>query len=260
MFWRAPTVDGVERIVGEFSNVLILSVDLRRAPTLAQLCAQLSAQMSELLSHASYPGVNLMRDLSRHHGSLQHSPVVFTAGLDLPGGDLFSPRVTRTFGKLSWAVSQGPQVALDAQVAALDGGMLINWDVRLDILPRAWIEALFDAYVDLVRRVASSADQLAQPSRQPDLTQQMLLGLLARLSRRERVDADSELANLSLDDAALADLLGFIDRYIPTARLSPGDLREQRTPARLAELIRARSQDASEQVAQALLQALQRAG
>ncbi len=41
-----------------------------------------------------------MRDLSRLHGSLQPSPVVFTAGFGIRGKTLFSERVTDTFGRL----------------------------------------------------------------------------------------------------------------------------------------------------------------
>lgn len=118
--------------------------------------------MNGLLAHQSYPGVSVMRDLSRLHGGLQTSPVVFTAGVDLPGGELFSERVLRVFGPLIHTVSQGPGVALDAQVAALDGGLLINWDVRLDALPESWLRALFDAYAALLRRLAASPDLVSE--------------------------------------------------------------------------------------------------
>ena len=35
---------------------------------------------------------------------------------------------------MNWVISQGPQVALDAQVAHVDDGILVNWDIRLDAL------------------------------------------------------------------------------------------------------------------------------
>ena len=37
---------------------------------------------------------------------------------------------------MNWVISQGPQVALDAQVAHVDDGILVNWDIRLDALPK----------------------------------------------------------------------------------------------------------------------------
>jgi len=163
LFWRQPLVDGVERIVGDFVNLLILDVDLVVADSLGMLCRSLASQMVELLGHCTYPGVNLMRDLSRHHGSPQLSPVVFTAALDLPSGDLFSPCVQRVFGTMNWAISQGPQVALDAQVASYDGGILINWDIRLDALPQAWVTTLFDSFVVLLKEAAVDSGIMARP-------------------------------------------------------------------------------------------------
>ncbi|MGO4318824.1 AMP-binding protein [Agrobacterium sp. MCAB5] len=157
-FWRAPLVEGVDGIVGEFSNVLILGVDIRPEESLERLLGRLFGEMNGLLAHQSYPGVSVMRDLSRLRGGLQTSPVVFTAGVDLPGGELFSENVARVFGPMIHTVSQGPGVALDAQVAALDGGLLINWDVRLDALPESWLRALFDAHTALLRYLAASPD------------------------------------------------------------------------------------------------------
>lgn len=154
-FWRPPLVGGVERVVGEFANVLILDVDLDAAANPAALCGQLSGKMIDLLEHSSYSGVNVMRDLSRHHGTPQLAPVVFTSALDLPEGELLSEQVRRSFGDLNWVISQGPQVALDAQVACADGGILINWDVRLDALPQVWINTLFERFVALVSAVAA---------------------------------------------------------------------------------------------------------
>lgn len=159
-FWRDPVVDDVETMVGEFSNVLVLSIDCAKPNSYRQLCSQIGAEMIDLLAHSAYPGVNIMRDLSRHHGSMQLSPVVFTSGFGVPGGNLFSERVTRVFGKMGWAISQGAQVALDAQFAPLDDGILINWDIRREALPDDFIQHLFDDYVSLLRTIAQQPEHL----------------------------------------------------------------------------------------------------
>lgn len=161
-FWRQPLVDDVERVVGDFANVLILDVDIESAATPAALCAQLAKKVVGLLEHCAYPGVNVMRDLSRHQGSPQLAPVVFTAALDMPGGDLLSPRVRRVFGSMNWVISQGPQVALDAQIACADGGILINWDIRLDALPLPWVTTFFDRFVAITQEVAADSRALDQ--------------------------------------------------------------------------------------------------
>lgn len=259
-FWRAPVIPEVERIVGEFSNVLILGVDLAAPATLAELCRDISRQMAELIAHDAHPGVSVMRDLSRLHGSVQTAPVVFTAGLGLSGGELFSEAVRRVFGPMSWVISQGPQVAIDAQVAACEGGILINWDVRLDALPEAWVRETFEAYVALLREVAARPEALdaaptaanAGPSREPaNPTEDMLISLLGRLSPGESAHEGSVISA-----AAQAEITRFLDRYCPTGAPSRPDLDEAVTPRSLARLVRARSGGASDEIARIFLETI----
>ena len=188
VFWRPPLLEGAERIIGEFANLVLLDVDLAAAPTTGALCRNLAAQLLERAGHCAYPGVNLMRDLSRHHRSPQIAPVVFTAALDMLGGELFSERVRRAFGAMNWVISQGPQVALDAQIVSADGGVLINWDIRLDALPQDWITQLFNDFVALATAVAADPAALERPLAQPEaetplsvLQQAYLLGRTAQL-------------------------------------------------------------------------------
>ncbi|MGX1789556.1 condensation domain-containing protein [Bosea sp. NPDC055332] len=259
-FWRAPVIPEVERIVGEFSNVLILGVDLAAATTLAELCRDIGQQMALLIAHDAYPGVSMMRDLSRLHGSVQTAPVVFTAGLGLSGGELFSETVRRVFGAMNWVISQGPQVAIDAQVVACGGGILINWDVRLDALPEAWVRETFEAYVALLREVAAQPKALdaaptavnAGPSREPaNPTEDMLINLLGRLSPGEAAHEGSVISK-----AAQAEITRFLDRYCPTGALSRPDFDEAVTPRSLACLVRARSGGVSDEIARIFLETI----
>ncbi|MGN8117678.1 amino acid adenylation domain-containing protein [Labrys sp. 22185] len=162
MFHRLPYADGVDEMIGEFSNPLILPVTRVAGESVEHLCRCIGAEMTQAISHAAYPGPSIMRDLSRLNGEVQLAPVVFTAGLDLRG-ELFSDRVTRTFGAMGFVISQGPQVALDAQVVSAYGGILVNWDVRLDAIPEAWVKAMFETYLACVRHVATVPEALSQP-------------------------------------------------------------------------------------------------
>ncbi|APC19014.1 peptide synthetase [Pseudomonas frederiksbergensis] len=218
-FWRPPLVDEVERVVGDFANVLILDVDIESARSPAALCTQMAKKMVDLLEHCAYPGVNLMRDLSRHHGSPQLAPVVFTAALDMPGGDLLSERVRRVFGSMNWVISQGPQVALDAQIACADGGILINWDIRLDALPGAWVSDLFDRFVAVVREVSVCSAVLDQPFSQRTLPltalqQAYLLGRSAQMPLGGVAMQEFREYRGSLDPALLRSrLAGMVQRH-----------------------------------------------
>ncbi|SMC63257.1 amino acid adenylation domain-containing protein [Fulvimarina manganoxydans] len=162
-FWREHCLPAVERIVGEFSNVLLVAIDTMQAATLADLARQVSGELLSAIEHSAYPGVAVMRDLSRRSGRMDVSPVVFTSGLGLSSGALFSDRVARVFGTLAYATSQGPQVALDAQIAETGAGLLINWDIRFDVLKRAPVEALFEDYCAMLRRIARAPAAVEEP-------------------------------------------------------------------------------------------------
>lgn len=248
-FWREPLVDGVEAMVGEFSNVLVLGVNCANARSYRELCAYIGNEMIDLQAHSAYPGVNVMRDLSRHHGTMQLSPIVFTSGFGVPGGNLFSDRVARVFGKMGWVISQGAQVALDAQIAHLDGGILINWDIRREALPDRFIQGLFNDYVSLLRTVAEQPEHLDAPLPQMPtdmvtvdeikLIEHMLITLLQRLAPEKDRPPLSNLAALGTDERD--ELLGFINHYIPSAVLTPQDLISHSTTERLAHVLHIRS-------------------
>ncbi|MBQ1784191.1 MAG: amino acid adenylation domain-containing protein [Gammaproteobacteria bacterium] len=135
-------------VLGDFSDLLVVSGEFAPTDSPLTLARRLADELSGLLSHRRYSGLEVMRELSRQQGESARFPVVFTSGLNLPQGNLFSDRVERALGRMCWTTSQGPNVALDAQVVELYGELLLNWDVRLDAVPKAWIEALFADYVD----------------------------------------------------------------------------------------------------------------
>ena len=159
-FWREPVLQGVEKTIGDFANISILNVDMTKSENLAQFSQKIAQSFNETFDHHQYSGVQVMRDLSRYHGTAQIAPVVFTAAVDFAEAELFSERVHRIFGQMNWTISQGPQVALDAQVVNLKGELLINWDIRLDALPEHWITALFENYSSLLIDIASNPDVL----------------------------------------------------------------------------------------------------
>lgn len=159
-FFRDPEIADCADIVGDFSDLLLFSADLHSDKTLLHHCQRTMAQLHEIISHGGYSGVSVMRDLSRLRGQLQYSPVVFTAGFGIPGNVLFSERVGSQLGELVWVSSQGPQVALDAQVAWIGDGILINWDVREDAFPPGQLLQLFTRFHAFAERLAADPQHI----------------------------------------------------------------------------------------------------
>ncbi|MBF6171464.1 non-ribosomal peptide synthetase [Nocardia blacklockiae] len=141
LFDREPLHDDIDRVVGDFTNSVLVDVDAREPESMVARAKRLQRELHTCAAHSTYEGLDVLRDLGRLRGAPVTPSVVFTSGLDL--GELFSDRVTRLFGEPVWILSQGPQVDLDAQVVELAGGLLVNWDVRRDAMPSGVVEAMF---------------------------------------------------------------------------------------------------------------------
>ena len=145
LFDRDGTDPDIDRVVGDFTSSIVVAADLSEPASLAERATALRTSMHDAAVHGSVSGLDVLRDLSRLRGEPVISPVVFTSALGL--GELFSPTVTEVFGTPGWIVSQGPQVLLDAQVTEVDGGLLLNWDVRVSELDESVARSMFDQYV-----------------------------------------------------------------------------------------------------------------
>lgn len=172
LFGRQPLHPDVDRLVGDFTSSLLLDVDFSDLAgakhTAAARAHAVQDAMRTAAAHAAYPGLSVLRDLSRHRGTQVLAPVVFTSALGL--GELFHGDVTTQFGTPVWLISQGPQVLLDAQVTEFDGGVLVNWDVRDGMFAPGVIDAMFAHHVDELLRLASTDDawDAPGPSALPD--------------------------------------------------------------------------------------------
>ncbi|WP_239325804.1 condensation domain-containing protein [Snodgrassella gandavensis] len=162
-FRREPLLPDIDKTIGDFADMVLLNIDMAEAPSLHAFCQRVAAEWRHCLDYRQFSGVNVMRHLSRHHATPQMAPVVFTAALDLPEKNLFSSRVHKYFGSMDWCISQGPQVALDAQFVQLNNHLLINWDIRLDALPQTWVNGLFERCLALINALIAQPERFTQP-------------------------------------------------------------------------------------------------
>ncbi len=156
MFGREPFHPDVDRLVGDFTSSLMLDVDLSNAHTALSRAQAVQETLHASAAHLGYSGLSVLRDLTRHRGTQTLAPYVFTSGLGL--GDLFAGEVTAQFGTPVCTISQGPQVLLDAQVTPLDGGLLVNWDVREEAFRPGVIDAMFAHHLAELTRLATDDD------------------------------------------------------------------------------------------------------
>ncbi|MBL1100553.1 non-ribosomal peptide synthetase [Streptomyces coffeae] len=161
LFDREMFTPEVADLVGDFSSSVLLDADMSASLPFSRQARGLQERLQEGISHGAYGGVEVLRDLARAEGSPVLAPVVYTSAIGL--GEIFEQDVQKSFGRPSWIISQGPQVYLDAQVTELDGGLLLNWDVRDGVFEAGVPDAAFDAYRGLITRLVTDPDAWARP-------------------------------------------------------------------------------------------------
>ncbi|MFB7496395.1 amino acid adenylation domain-containing protein [Streptomyces sp. NPDC056161] len=161
LFDREMFTPEVAQLVGDFSSSVLLDADMSAPLPFTRQARGLQERLQEGISHGAYGGVEVLRDLARAEGTPVLAPVVYTSAIGL--GEIFEQDVQKSFGRPSWIISQGPQVHLDAQVTELDGGLLLNWDIRDGVFEAGVPDAAFDAYRGLITRLLTDPDAWAQP-------------------------------------------------------------------------------------------------
>ncbi|MFD3685072.1 amino acid adenylation domain-containing protein [Nocardiopsis sp. NPDC058631] len=240
LFHRDLDLEGAEALVGDFSSSILLDVDLTEERSFTESARHVQTRMRAAAAHGSYSGVEVLRDLSRaSDGVPALAPVVYTSALGL--GEIYDSEVRAAFGDPVWIISQGPQVWLDAQVTELDGGLLLNWDVRHRAFAPGVPEAAFAAYRDLVGALTDDASAWTRPADlplpasqarvreavnatdAPTVTDRLHEGFFR--AARERPDAPALVPDTGepVTYAALADRAGRVGALLAEAGVAPGD-------------------------------------
>lgn len=110
VFNRYPVHDEVEQIVGDFTSLILLDVDVKPEQTFFTRVKETQATLLDGLEHRHYDGVNFIRDFTRYHQMTPKAvmPIVFTSML--AGAGAFS---WEQLGSLRYIHARTPQVYLD---------------------------------------------------------------------------------------------------------------------------------------------------
>jgi amino acid adenylation domain-containing protein/non-ribosomal peptide synthase protein (TIGR01720 family) len=162
---RLPLHPDIGLVIGDFTSSILLEVKADDgATTFKDRVRQLQQQFYRDLSHKLFPGVEMQRELARANGiAAATMPIVFTSLLGMP----FPENAEHsTFPmELGYGISQTPQVHLDHVVYERDGELHFTWDAVEDLFPPGVLDEMFDAYCQLLERLAGS--QMAFVERRP---------------------------------------------------------------------------------------------
>ncbi|MBZ6227763.1 non-ribosomal peptide synthetase [Streptomyces olivaceus] len=156
---NVPTVDrpdlheDIGRLVGDFTSLELLAVDLDTPAAFAERTGALGQQLLEDLAHPLFTGSEVLAELSRRAGAPVLMPVVFTSALDTGGtAEGVPPEVAH-------AATRTPQVWLDCQVMHRGDALILSWDVREGALAHGVAEDMFGAWTSLVRLLSAEGEE-----------------------------------------------------------------------------------------------------
>jgi thioesterase domain-containing protein len=214
LFDRPSQLPGADEVVGDFTSLMLHTVDRSHDTSFAGAAARAQRTLFEDLDHREFSALELLAEKSTRSGRTESVPVVFTSALGL-SGPLGGGHDLDWAGTPVYGVSSTPQTWLDHQVLEQHGALLLQWDVLESELPADEADRAFAAYVARVRRLAQSRAAWEAGPRRP-----------ASAGPARRRPSAAPVAPAVLDDLDTALLLrdGNTDRPLFLVHPSGGDV------------------------------------
>jgi pyochelin synthetase len=145
----------LNNIVGDFTAVNVLEVKTEGKSTFIERAASLQHQLWSDLEHNLFSGVEVLREMNRRRNKNVIIPVVYTSTIGADNDDTIHGEYM-TDAKLTYGITQTPQVWIDCQVAEHNGALHLNWDVRSGIFPNGMINEVFAVLKKLLTKMAEA--------------------------------------------------------------------------------------------------------
>ncbi|WP_407977219.1 amino acid adenylation domain-containing protein [Brucella pseudogrignonensis] len=151
--------EDVDQIVGEFATFELLEVELRQGESFAAFAKRLQMQFAEDLNHDMVSGVRILREWRKHNGADPGvaMPFVFTHEPDLFGEGRARAYMASfsDIAPVKTALTQTPQVWIDAQYHDVNGELFLVWDALDALFAEGAIDAMFEVYADLIEELGT---------------------------------------------------------------------------------------------------------
>jgi bacitracin synthase 1 len=154
LFNRYPFHKDVDKLVGNFTSVLLLEVDWDPGSTVMEAAVKMRETLMEAMEHRHYDGVEFMREISRYKNLFTQAvmPVVFNSTIvegnrpdaddnDNPGGE--GLEVKMRYARTS-------QVYLEGHAALRGNKLEVNWGYVEELYDPGVIAVMFDQYTRLI--------------------------------------------------------------------------------------------------------------
>lgn len=167
IFNRLPIHEQVNQIAGDFTSLILLEIDLCKPISFEKFFKIVQQQLWNDLEHMSYNGVSFIRELMRTNDTTKIVfPIVFTCATNI--NDTNAKTSSECNDKLFtepavYSVTQTPQIYMDSQVHEFEDQLVVEWNIVENLFPSRMIENMQQTFVDLLHRMAFSADIWQKP-------------------------------------------------------------------------------------------------
>lgn len=147
VFNRKDVHSDINSVIGDFtSNIFIDNLDQDNQQNFFQKSQIFQKQLFSSLDNIAFDGVDFLREYANKYKRKLIVPYVVTS--------LISEGVTKQaadyFGKMTYGISQTPQVYIDMQISNQDEGILINWDYSMGKFTKRFMERLVEVYKETI--------------------------------------------------------------------------------------------------------------
>jgi acyl transferase domain-containing protein/non-ribosomal peptide synthetase component F/thioesterase domain-containing protein/aryl carrier-like protein len=238
VFDRPGVHPDVNKLVGEFTSMLLFEVDHREPAAFGERAVVAQARLFDDLDNTEFSGLEVLAEQARTTGRQQNVPVVFTSmlALDQLGGE---PHDHEWLGPIVRGISQTPQVWLDHQVYEHHGALVLQWDVAETSLDAEQADHAFAHYTDLITRLA--ADESLWSAAQTGGVRQAIAEIWADLLEIDAtgIGEDSSFVSQGGDSLLAVRMASMIRQRLDVVLALP-EIRAEATLGELAELVMAR--------------------
>lgn len=147
VFKRQPFHKNVETMVGDFSSIMLVSLD-EKGNSREENRDRTQKALLEDMEHRDYSGIQVGQYIASKMGRSNQLlfPVVFTSMLFNEKYNMDMDKI----GEVKYSVSQTSQVYLDCQVMENNGDLNITWDYVEQLYDEDMIEAMFAEFLRLI--------------------------------------------------------------------------------------------------------------
>lgn len=205
LFNRDTENSNLSNMIADFTNLLLVDYERRLGETLIQTIERVSEVFLENVSHSSYSGVQVQRDMYKEIGNNNNvAPIVFACNIDYP---LETEKSREALGGISYMISQTPGVWLDFQTYVTDEKLILCWDAVEELYPEELLNDMFDAFYELLISLTKKenwekkTDVLSQ--RQKEIRRQEIEAIIPLKYPDERI-YDGFIKNVILNPSKVA--------------------------------------------------------